>query len=40
VADVRPSGDIHGSGDYRRGLAEVMVRRALLRAAERAKAAA
>jgi CO/xanthine dehydrogenase FAD-binding subunit len=40
VADIKPSGDIHGSGDYRRGLAEVMVRRALLGAAERAKAAA
>jgi CO/xanthine dehydrogenase FAD-binding subunit len=38
ASDVNPSGDIHGSGEYRRGLAEVMLRRALLRAAERAKA--
>jgi CO/xanthine dehydrogenase FAD-binding subunit len=35
---VNPSGDIHGSGEYRRGLAEVMVRRALALAAERARA--
>jgi CO/xanthine dehydrogenase FAD-binding subunit len=38
ASDVNPSGDIHGSSEYRRGLAEVMVRRALVRAAERAKA--
>jgi CO/xanthine dehydrogenase FAD-binding subunit len=38
AADVNPSGDIHGSGEYRRGLAEVMVRRALALAAERARA--
>jgi CO/xanthine dehydrogenase FAD-binding subunit len=35
VADVRPTGDIHGSAEYRRGLVGVMVRRALLQAAER-----
>jgi CO/xanthine dehydrogenase FAD-binding subunit len=40
VVDIDPSGDIHGSSEYRRGLAEVMVRRALLRAAERARGAA
>jgi CO/xanthine dehydrogenase FAD-binding subunit len=40
VQDVNPSGDIHGSGEYRRGLAEVLLRRALLKAAERAKATA
>jgi CO/xanthine dehydrogenase FAD-binding subunit len=38
AADLNPSGDIHGSGEYRRGLAEVMVRRALALAAERARA--
>jgi CO/xanthine dehydrogenase FAD-binding subunit len=37
VADLDPTGDIHGSGEYRRGLVEVMVRRALLKAAERAR---
>jgi CO/xanthine dehydrogenase FAD-binding subunit len=36
--DINPSGDIHGSSEYRKGLAEVMVRRALTRAAERASA--
>jgi carbon-monoxide dehydrogenase medium subunit/6-hydroxypseudooxynicotine dehydrogenase subunit alpha len=36
IADVHPTGDIHGSAEYRRGLVEVMVKRALLRAAERA----
>ena len=36
VADIRPAGDIHGSSAYRRDLIEVMVRRALLLAAERA----
>jgi CO/xanthine dehydrogenase FAD-binding subunit len=40
VADIRPTGDIHGSSEYRRGLVEVMVRRALLKAAERAREAA
>jgi CO/xanthine dehydrogenase FAD-binding subunit len=39
VADLDPTGDIHGSAEYRRGLVEVMVRRALLKAAERAKGA-
>jgi len=37
--DLKPSGDIHGSGEYRRGLAEVLLRRALLKAAERSQAA-
>ena len=37
VEDIDPTGDIHGSGEYRRGLVEVMVRRALVKAAERAK---
>ena len=40
VADLAPTGDIHGSSEYRRGLVEVMVRRALLKAVERAKEAA
>jgi CO/xanthine dehydrogenase FAD-binding subunit len=39
VVDLDPTGDIHGSAEYRRGLVEVMVRRALLKAAERAKGA-
>jgi len=33
--DIDPPGDIHASPDYRRHLARVLVRRALLRAAER-----
>ncbi len=37
VSAISPTGDIHGSGDYRRGLIEVMVRRALMRAAERTR---
>jgi CO/xanthine dehydrogenase FAD-binding subunit len=37
VKDIRPSGDIHGSSEYRRGLIEALMRRALLVAAERAK---
>lgn len=37
IDDVEPTGDIHGSSEYRRSLAEVMVRRALLQAAKRAK---
>jgi carbon-monoxide dehydrogenase medium subunit/6-hydroxypseudooxynicotine dehydrogenase subunit alpha len=37
VADIRPTGDIHGSGEYRRALIQVMVQRALLTAAERAR---
>jgi CO/xanthine dehydrogenase FAD-binding subunit len=36
LADIHPTGDIHGSSDYRRGLIEAMVRRALLQAAGRA----
>jgi CO/xanthine dehydrogenase FAD-binding subunit len=40
VAAVQPTGDIHGGSDYRRGLIQAMVRRAVLRAAERAKEAA
>jgi carbon-monoxide dehydrogenase medium subunit/6-hydroxypseudooxynicotine dehydrogenase subunit alpha len=40
VSGLHPTGDIHGSSEYRRGLAEVIVRRALLKAAERAKGGA
>jgi CO/xanthine dehydrogenase FAD-binding subunit len=40
VADVTPMSDIHGSSDYRRRLVQVMVRRALTKAAERAGGAA
>jgi len=36
VADVHPTGDIHGGTEYRRALVETLVQRALLRAAERA----
>jgi CO/xanthine dehydrogenase FAD-binding subunit len=36
VAGVSPTGDIHGSSEYRRGLVEAMVKRALLEAARRA----
>lgn len=39
-ADVRPTGDIHGSSEYRHGLIEAMIRRALVAAAGRAKEAA
>lgn len=35
VREIEPTGDMHGSGRYRRQLIEAMVRRALLRAAER-----
>jgi CO/xanthine dehydrogenase FAD-binding subunit len=31
--DIEPTGDIHGSGDYRKRLIEAMVRRALIKAA-------
>jgi len=31
--DIDPTGDIHGSGSYRKRLIEAMVRRALLKAA-------
>jgi carbon-monoxide dehydrogenase medium subunit/6-hydroxypseudooxynicotine dehydrogenase subunit alpha len=40
VEDVRPTGDIHGSSEYRRGLIEALTRRALLVAAGQAKEAA
>ena len=33
AAGIRPPSDVHGSTEFRRGLAEVMVRRALLLAA-------
>lgn len=36
VRDVAPTGDIHGSSEYRRGLIEALVRRALVTAADRA----
>jgi CO/xanthine dehydrogenase FAD-binding subunit len=36
VADIHPTGDIHGGTDYRRALVETLVQRAVLRAAERA----
>jgi carbon-monoxide dehydrogenase medium subunit/6-hydroxypseudooxynicotine dehydrogenase subunit alpha len=36
VADTRPASDVHGSAEFRRGLAEVMVRRALVLALRRA----
>jgi CO/xanthine dehydrogenase FAD-binding subunit len=36
VADVHPTGDIHGGTEYRHALVETLVQRALLRAAERA----
>jgi CO/xanthine dehydrogenase FAD-binding subunit len=36
VAEISPTGDIHGSTEYRRGLVETMVRRALLEAVQRA----
>ena len=35
VADIHPTGDIHGGTDYRRALVETLVERAVLRAAER-----
>jgi CO/xanthine dehydrogenase FAD-binding subunit len=40
VKDIRPTGDIHGSSEYRRGVIEALTRRALLAAAERAREAA
>jgi CO/xanthine dehydrogenase FAD-binding subunit len=39
VEDVHPTGDIHGSSEYRQGLIEALTRRALGAAAERAKEA-
>jgi carbon-monoxide dehydrogenase medium subunit/6-hydroxypseudooxynicotine dehydrogenase subunit alpha len=38
VRDLKPTGDIHGSSDYRRRLIEAMVRRAVTAAGERAPA--
>ena len=38
VAGIEPTGDIHGSGEYRKQLIEAMVRRGVVRAAERARA--
>jgi carbon-monoxide dehydrogenase medium subunit len=35
VAALRPAGDVQGSADYRRHVAAVLLRRAILRAAER-----
>jgi aerobic carbon-monoxide dehydrogenase medium subunit len=35
VAGIEPTGDIHGSSEYRRGLVEALVRRAILAAAGR-----
>jgi CO/xanthine dehydrogenase FAD-binding subunit len=40
VRDVHPTGDIHGSSEYRRDLIEALVRRALLAADQRATGAA
>ena len=37
-AQLDPPGDVHASADYRRHLAEVMAVRAVLQAAERARA--
>jgi carbon-monoxide dehydrogenase medium subunit/6-hydroxypseudooxynicotine dehydrogenase subunit alpha len=37
VADARPTGDIHGSSEYRQGLIEALTRRALVIAAGRAR---
>jgi CO/xanthine dehydrogenase FAD-binding subunit len=37
VADLRPASDVHGGTEFRRDLAAVMVRRALLTAARRAQ---
>jgi CO/xanthine dehydrogenase FAD-binding subunit len=36
VADVHPTGDIHGGSEYRHALIESLVQSALLQAAERA----
>ncbi len=40
VGDINPTGDIHGSSNYRRGLVKAMVRRALVQADSGAKEAA
>ena len=37
AADIEPTGDIHGSTEYRKHLIEAMVRRAITAAASRAK---
>ena len=37
IADISPTGDIHGSAEYRRDLCKVMVRRAIIAAGRRAK---
>jgi CO/xanthine dehydrogenase FAD-binding subunit len=39
VRDIAPTGDIHGSAEYRRDLIEVLVRRAIVTAAGRARGA-
>jgi CO/xanthine dehydrogenase FAD-binding subunit len=39
VRDFEPGSDVHAGAEYRKGLAEVMARRALGLAAERARAA-
>jgi aerobic carbon-monoxide dehydrogenase medium subunit len=39
IEDIDPVSDVHGSSDYRRHVAKVLVRRALRRAADRARAA-
>jgi len=39
IADVHPTGDIHGGTEYRRRLLRAMVRRALVAAAGRAREA-
>ena len=36
VAEIEPTGDIHGSSEYRRNLIEALIERALLKANERA----
>jgi carbon-monoxide dehydrogenase medium subunit len=36
VTDINPTGDIHGSSEYRKQLIEGMVRRAIEQATERA----
>jgi CO/xanthine dehydrogenase FAD-binding subunit len=40
AADLDPPGDVHGSGAYRKKLAETSVRRALALATSRAQEAA
>lgn len=38
VAEIEPTGDIHGSGEYRKNLIEALVRRGLAQAVERSQA--